>query len=69
MKGLAIVVGPPKKASSSSKDDEGAEGEGSADSYKKLIADAAKDSDWEAMADAIAGLCRMSDEEAAEGED
>lgn len=65
MKGLLAILGKPSKDKGSSPsmmgdhmdEEEGPESsDDSRKEYKALIADAAKAGDWEAFADAVAGL-------------
>lgn len=62
---LALALGKGKAGSSSSEGEpaEPAAEESSEAEYKSLIADAAKAGDWDAFADAVAGLVRCSGKE------
>ena len=60
---LALALGPKKGKAAESPEEEAAEPaaeESSEAEYKSLIADAAKAGDWDAFADAVAGLVRCS---------
>lgn len=66
MKGLLAILAKPsmgKGKAADSPEEEAAEPESedsSAEEYKELIADSAKSGDWDAFADAVAGLVRCS---------
>ena len=61
---LALALGPKGKAAESPEEEaaEPAAEESSEAEYKSLIADAAKAGDWDAFADAVAGLVACSKE-------